>query len=108
MTAGYFLLLQPGHGHWSQPQPVHASRIIRDSLAAGSVEVRAARTVTTNPQNLGIMPCKGGCRSSTDTPAVRPSSWFTRARDYQTVLCFASWVNAISEMLREKWRDTSS
>src|SRR6266508_3666193 len=28
VTAGYFLLLQSGHGHWSQPQPVHASRIM--------------------------------------------------------------------------------
>src|SRR5439155_2034458 len=45
------------------------------------VEVRAARTVTTNPQNLRIMPCKGGCRSSTGTPAVRPCSWVhARAR----------------------------
>ena len=25
----YFLLLHPGHGHWSQPQPVHALRIMR-------------------------------------------------------------------------------
>jgi hypothetical protein len=24
----YFLLLHSGHGHWSQPQPVHASRIM--------------------------------------------------------------------------------
>ena len=29
MTAGYFLPLQSGHGHWSQPQPVHASRIMQ-------------------------------------------------------------------------------
>jgi hypothetical protein len=25
---GYLLLLQSGHGHWSQPQPVHAMRIM--------------------------------------------------------------------------------
>src|SRR5436309_3118109 len=25
---GYLLLLQSGHGHWSQPQPVHALRIM--------------------------------------------------------------------------------
>ena len=28
-SGSYFLLLQSGHGHWSQPQPVHASRIMR-------------------------------------------------------------------------------
>ena len=28
-SGGYFLLLQSGHGHWSQPQPVHASRIMQ-------------------------------------------------------------------------------
>jgi len=27
--ARYLLLLQSGHGHWSQPQPVHASRIMQ-------------------------------------------------------------------------------
>ncbi len=34
--ARYFLLLQSGHGHWSQPQPVHALRIMaRFYSAAG-------------------------------------------------------------------------
>jgi len=29
-----YLLLQSGHGHWSQPQPVHALRIMRRILVA--------------------------------------------------------------------------
>jgi hypothetical protein len=27
VCCGYFLLLHAGHGHWTQPQPVHAFRI---------------------------------------------------------------------------------
>ena len=32
---GYLLPLQSGRGHWSQPQPVHALRIMRDILSQG-------------------------------------------------------------------------
>ena len=34
-SGGYFLVLQSGHGHWSQPQPVHASRIIPRRIRHG-------------------------------------------------------------------------
>jgi hypothetical protein len=43
---GYFLLLQSGHGQWSQPQPVHAARIVPGILsrvtAAAGFQVTAA------------------------------------------------------------------
>jgi len=34
----YFFLLQSGHGHWSQPQPVHASRIMARSYSLHRTE----------------------------------------------------------------------
>ena len=33
---GAYFLLQSGHGHWSQPQPVHASQIMRRVYRAAS------------------------------------------------------------------------
>jgi hypothetical protein len=43
MVAGYRLLMQSGHGHWSQPQPVHAWRIMRAILAAAGQGNRGQR-----------------------------------------------------------------
>ena len=43
VRAGYFLLLQSGHGHWSQPQPVHASRIMARFYPAPAWDVAAGR-----------------------------------------------------------------
>ena len=37
---GYLLLLQSGQGHWSQPQPVHALRIIARRYSWAPAEVR--------------------------------------------------------------------
>src|SRR6266542_1058221 len=39
----YFLLLQSGHGHWSQPQPVHALRIMSRFYSLGNQSAGASR-----------------------------------------------------------------
>jgi hypothetical protein len=49
LRRGYFLLLQSGHEHWSQPLPVHASRIMCASYPQPiQVRVMSTRRCTAN------------------------------------------------------------
>jgi hypothetical protein len=104
VTAGYFSLLQSGHGHWSQPQPVHASRIMqRFYRGPAPVEVGDGRPHRQHePTDL-----EDHGRAKADAAAVRapPSSptlfLDSRARAFTRACpCFASCMNLVFETLR--------
>src|SRR6266511_5467553 len=48
----YLLLLQSGHGHWSQPQPVHASRIMQRLYRGQNLNIASNQLMRAGPLSL--------------------------------------------------------
>src|SRR5207244_3687674 len=54
-AAAYLWLLQSGHGHWSQPQPVHAFRITPRFYFLAAAAARQPRRSTASPAHRAAM-----------------------------------------------------
>jgi len=69
-----YFLAQSGHGHWSQPQPVHASRIMGGDFIRPDDPDDALRS---NPFCVGGLPPRSNSRSNSmrTTGAAGSSAW---------------------------------
>ena len=54
------MLLQSGHGHWSQPQPVHASRIMQRLYRGQNLNIASNQLMRAGPLSLQRFATRSG------------------------------------------------